>query len=59
MNTHLATTTPMLRVAMVTAVGLAAVIVGAVLWALPVWAWTFAISVAVGAGATRQGMQRR
>ena len=49
----------MVGAGIVTVAVLAALIVGAVLWALPAWLWMFMVGVAVGVLAERRLARRR
>jgi Flp pilus assembly protein TadB len=51
--------TPMVRAGIVVLALLGALIVGAVLWALPAWFWMFVVGVAVGVVGERRSARRR
>jgi Flp pilus assembly protein TadB len=51
--------TPMARLGIVALVLVGALIVGAVLWALPAWFWMFVVGVAVGVVGERRRAHRR
>lgn len=57
--TRVGESTPMFRAAVVAVAVLAAVIIGAVLWALPAWVWMFALGIAVGVVGERRWARRR